>query len=253
MRAVLAGLLALAFYPHPVLAQPAPQTEVEAGLSHEDLDRGRADWKSRYVEAAHRFTERTTLYGLVRETERFGMRDSELAGALYFPLGERWSAVAEASHSPQHHVLPRYSVRGELQRSFASGWGVSAGLRHSEYARSDANILTLGAERYSGAWRAAYTLYNGRPEGAGSGSAHRVELRRYYGGQSSVGIGIAAGREVENAGPPAGVVTTDVKSLTLIGRHWVAARWALSYELFAQDHSGLYRRDGMRLGIRHAF
>jgi hypothetical protein len=44
-----------------------------------------------------------------------------------------------------------------------------------------------------------------------------------------------------------------VDNLTLIGRHWLGKSWALSYELLAHEQGDLYRRRGLRLGVRYGF
>jgi YaiO family outer membrane protein len=236
----------------PALAQ-AQFTEIEAGFSRESLTGARPDWKSRSLDLAHTFQPRRTLYGMLRETERFGLRDTELSLGYYHPLSADWTALVEASHSPQHNVLPRHSAFGQLAWQAAPGWVLSAGLRHSEYTRTDTNLLVAGIERYWGSFRAGYTLYNGRPEGAGSGAAHRLSLDYYYGERNRIGFGFTTGREVENVGPPLGIASTEVKSYGLIGRHWLTPRWALTWDLTTHEQGNLYRRDGFRLGLRHRF
>ena len=249
MSARACALLALALWAGAGIGQ-----ELEAGLSRETLSGGRADWESRYLEGAWRFGARKTLYGALRETERFGLSDSEALAGLYFPLGAAWTALAEASRSDTQRVLPRSSLYGELHYAFGSGWGVKAGLRHSEFSAAGVDVRVLGAERYFAAWRAAYTLYSGRPEGAAEWQeAHQVRLDRYYGERSSIGVAFTTGRETENVGPPLGIVVSPVDNLTLIGRHWLSKAWALSYELLAHEQGDLYRRRGLRLGVRYGF
>lgn len=236
-----------------VLAQEVTAwSELEAGFSRERLSTGFADWESRTLFGAHQFRPRHVAYAQLRETERFALRDTEIAAGLYYPLAS-WTMLLEASRSPQHRVLPSHSLFAELHRSFAAGWGASAGWRHSEFTRSSADVFVLGAERYWDSWRGAYTLYLGKPEGAGSAAAHRFQLDRYYSSRSSVGISATTGREVENLGPPAGLISSEVRGFALAGRHWFAPDWAASYELLSHEQGSLYRRKGLRLGVRHRF
>jgi len=237
----------------PVVGLKPPRSEAEIGFTRETLSNNLPDWKSIYLEASHQFKDRHTLYGGLRETERFGLNDTEVHGGLYYPLGTTWTSLVEASASPTHEVLPRYSLFGQLHKSLPGGWGVGLGLRHSEYSQIGTNTASLLAERYWGNFRGAYTLYSGRPEGASSASSHRVQLSYYYGDRSSVGLSYSTGREVENVGPPRGVISSDVQNLTLSGRHWFAPNWALTYDLLNQEQGALYRRQGLRLGIRHSF
>lgn len=229
------------------------RTEVELGYSRETLTNNLPDWTSTYLLANHQFGARHTLYGGLRETRRFGLDDTELHAGLYYPLAATWTSVVEASASPTHEVLARYSVYGQLQKTLAGGWGLGVGLRHSEYDLVGTNVVSVLAERYWGNFRGAYTLYTGRPEGAGSASAHRLQLSYYYANRSSVGLSYATGREVEYTGPTRGVISTDVQNWTLNGQHWFAPAWALTYDVVQHEQGSLYRRQGLRLGIRHSF
>ena len=243
---VLAGLA--------LWAGAATAQEIEAGLSREMLTGGGSDWESRYLEGAYRFGDGRTLHGLLRETERFDLRDTEVMAGLYWPLARSWTALIEASGSETHRVLPRSSAYGELHLAFGQGWGAKAGLRHSKFTNAEVDVRVLGLERYFGAWRAAFTLFSGRPEGAANWEeAHQLRLDRYYGERSSIGVAFASGREAENVGPPLGIIVSDVESLALLGRHWLSNSWALSYELVTHEQGDLYRRRGFRIGVRHGF
>jgi YaiO family outer membrane protein len=228
-------------------------TELEIGYSHERLTNNLPDWTSSYLLAAHRFGERKTLYGGLRETRRFGLDDTEAHAGLYYPIAASWTSLVEASGSPTHEVLARYSVYGELQKNLGRGWNLGFGLRHSEYSLTASNVLSVYAERYWGNFRGAYTLYSGRPEGASSAASHRVQFNYYYADRSSVGLSYTNGREVENVGPPRGVLTSDVESWMVGGQHWLTPAWALTYDLVNHEQGSLYRRQGLRLGIRHSF
>lgn len=233
-------------------AQPA-STEVEAGFTRESLTGNRPDWRSTYLHGVHRWDAQHTVFGTLRETERFGLRDTEAGFGAYFPLSGTWLGLLEASLSSTHHVLPKHSVFAQVFRPLGAGWSVNAGLRHSEYTNSGANLLVAGVERYFGSYRGAYTLYSGRPEGGASGPAHRFQLDYYYAERSSVGLSVTHGRELENVGPPAGILSSDVRNLTLSGRHWLDRDWAVTYDLLTHQQGTLYRRDGVRLGLRYRF
>jgi YaiO family outer membrane protein len=230
-----------------------PATEVEAGFSHENLSSGYDDWRSVYLEGARHFAPGKTLYGMVRETKRFGLRDLQATAGLYHPAGEHWTALVEASSAPQHRVLPRYSVFAQMRRALPAGWGAALGYRYSEYNDTRASTLVVDLERYFGSFRGAYTLYLGHTPDAPTVAAHRFLLAYYYGERNSVGASFTFGEEVANLGPPTGVTTTDVRTFALFGRHWLNAAWAISYELVQQEQGNLYRYNGIRLGLRHRF
>jgi hypothetical protein len=48
------------------------------------------------------------------------------------------------------------------------------------------------------------------------------------------------------------VLTTQVSSSSLSGRHWLDERWGLSYEVLVEHQGNLYLRKGIRLGLLYA-
>lgn len=240
-------------------AQPADpglklrMSEVELGATRENLSKGLPDWRSLYLEGAHYIADRQTLYGGVRRTERFNKYDTEEWIGYYHPLAPTWTLLLEGSVSEQHQVLPKGAAFAQIAKLLPYGWGLNLGMRRSEYTTSGVNMLVAGAERYWGNWRAAYTLYSGRPDGGPSAESHRLQLTHFYGERSSVGIAYTFGREVENVGPPVGILTSDIRDLTINGRHWLTTDWALTWDLVAHEQGTLYRREGFRLGLRYRF
>lgn len=253
-----AALLLAILVPGLVLGQAEPglklrMSEVELGATHESLNKGLPEWRSLYLEGAHYIAERQTLYGGIRRNERFDKYDTEEWLGYYHPIAPTWTLLAEGSVSEQHQVLPKGSAFVQITKLLPYGWGLNLGLRRSEYTSSGVSMLVAGAERYWGDWRAAYTLYSGKPDGAPSAESHRLQLSRYYGERSYVGIAYTFGREVENVGPPVGILVSDVRDLTINGRHWMARDWAFTWDLVAHEQGTLYRREGFRLGLRYRF
>src|SRR4051812_16081960 len=170
----LCSMCSAVFFRLLTLPAAADGAEVEAGATYEHLTNDKPDWRSLYVDASQTFAPRQTLYGTVRETERFDLRDFELAVGYAHPFGAKWTAVIEASHSPDHNVLAKDSAFAQLYWATGAGWVLNGGARFSRYTDSDARVLTAGVERYFGHYHAAYTHYNGKPEDASSAPSHRV-------------------------------------------------------------------------------
>jgi len=227
--------------------------ELEGGTSYEHLTNGNAPWKSVYLEGAQSFKPRQTLYGALRDVERFDLRDTQIEAGYYHPFSPRLTAHVEGNASPQHNFLAKSSLLGELAQQLDGGWVASGGYRHNEYTTTSTRILTAGLERYFGSYRAYYTLNNGKPEDTGSATAHRLGLDHYYANERSrVGLSVTFGREVENI-VPNGIVTSDVRAFGIYGRHWFAPAWAIAWEVGKHQQGDFYTRTGGRLGLRHDF
>lgn len=91
-----------------------PLNALELGYGRESLTNNLSDWTNTYLLGSRKLGERQTVYGGLRETERFGLKDSEAHAGLYFPLGQSWGGIIEGSYSPTHEVLPQRSVYGFL-------------------------------------------------------------------------------------------------------------------------------------------
>lgn len=234
------------------LTGPTSALELELGASRENLSQGRTDWQSVYLEGEHRFGERRVVYAALRRTERFDQDDSDWLAGLYHPLDARWTLNGEIGGSPSHRVLPDSTVALNLHRQLDAGWGLGFGGRFTAYANADTRAANFSVERYFGAYRAAYTFTTTRLEGASNAPGHRLQFSFYYGERNHIGLAASHGEEVENV-PPAGIVETDVEALALTGRHWLDRDWALGYELLHHEQGSLYRRQGLRLGLRRAF
>ena len=248
-------LLMLGAWLAPLSSQAAAlfPDEVELGYSHASLDKGYSGWSSIYLDGAHRFGERHSIYGELRQTKRFDLRDREISAGYYQPLNETWTALVEASYSPDHNVLPQSSLFGQLQKAFDGGWDVQAGLRRNTYTATSSNLMVLTGERYWGNYRAAYKLYLGKLQGSGTAPSHNVQISYYYAERDNITLNFAKGRQVESLGQPLGVLAIDVTSTSLSGRHWLNSSWGVSYEAIVEHQGGLYTRKGFRLGLRYAY
>jgi YaiO family outer membrane protein len=234
-------------------SSPGASDEVEAGFSHYTLSNGYANWDSAYLDGAHQFGERHSIYGEVQQAQRFGLTDREVSGGYYHPLTQTLTALVEASVSPEHNFLAQHSVFGQLQAALGGGWDVQAGLRHSAYTQTATDVGVLTGERYWGPFRGAYRLYLAKLQGAGIAPSHVGQIAYYYSDRSNLTLAVARGRQAESLGPGLGVLLVDVRSVSLSGRHWFNPAWAVSYEALTESQGNLYTRKGIRLGLRYAF
>jgi YaiO family outer membrane protein len=251
----LGALLALGAAVPAALAE-GPRTEIEAWTGREKLTRGYSPWTDTGVALEHRTGARQFFGARLRETERFDARDREAGLAAYQPLGAGWAASLDFTASDTHRVLARRALLGQVERSFGAGWGAQLGLKRSRYVSelgSDtAELRLLTVERYVGDHRIAYTFYSGRLEEGGSAPSHRVQWSVYLAERSSLGVSAASGREVESVAPGT-LVSTDVRNLSVFGRYAFHRDWAASAEASSHRQGDLYRRNGLRLGLRYGF
>ncbi len=257
------------------LAAPAAAApwQVELGAGVEDFSNDTTTWREADLTLRSRFAPRALAEGQLRHTRRRGFDDSEIGAGLALPLNADWGLSASATLSPTHRVLARGSGRVDLTRNFEGGWVLGAGVARSLYDGADAapvgnSLLRVQGERYVGAWRFALGLNRSRLDGGQTDNGWLLALDRYVGEQGRIGVVAARGRELENEPALGGVLSTQVETLALVGVWPLAADWALTGALARTRHSDSqvrtgpragdaigspYRRNGVRIGVRHDF
>ncbi|APX93350.1 hypothetical protein BWR19_10655 [Halomonas sp. 1513] len=228
------------------------RVEGEISYRYDSLDSGFVDWQTQRLDLQSSRPGETTWYAAALRERRFGSWDEGVELGAAIPLDENWVLQPEAGRTFAADFLPKWYADLRLQRRLPQGFVGSASVRRTEYDASRVDRLALGAERYWGNWRAGYTLNVSDVQGAGNPVGHAVALDHYYHERSVVGVRAGTGREEE--GIPGGeVITSDVTSFAVRGRHWLDADWALSWELGTLSQGDLYDRHGIQLGVRRAF
>jgi YaiO family outer membrane protein len=247
MRRGLAALAAIAVVA--ALSAPGVRAEgwqAEFGAARETLSGERPSWTQ--VDAALRraWAPGTRFELFTRRTERFELVDRELAAGLALPLSERWSLSLGTATSPTHRVLPHGSAEAGLQFALGDGWVAGAAFKRTRYD------TTHSSGRYAGAWRAAAAWIHTRLDGGRSTDAGRLQLDHFFSDDNRLGLIVASGREVDDAGA-AQVNVLQVDTVALVGRWRLAPGWALVGDLGSTRVGSIYRRNGGRLGVQLDF
>ena len=236
----------------PALAETAGRsTTVEVAHERESLSNGLADWRETSLQIGHNVAPRQAVGLSLRQTSRFGLDDTAAGLTWAQPLNERLTASLEASASPTHRVLARHALGASLQYEFAPAWLVHTGLKSTQYDNASVNQGLLMLEHYVSAFSGSLAW---RPVSALGTHSQSTELRGnyYYGDKSMVGLIVASGQEATTLGNQT-VVLADVRSVALIGRHWVRGDWGLTYAITRTRQGSFYNRNGVRLGVQYAF
>jgi YaiO family outer membrane protein len=190
----------------------------------------------------------------IRETTRFSLHDDAIAGGLYQPLSRRSGALFEVELSPSHNVVPRLALAGRVDAGIGRGWVLNGGLRHRRYDAAVVELTELGIERYAGVYRFVYTAFLGHLRGGGTAASQSVRMDRLYGrDQSSLfGISFSGGSELERVAA-SGILRTNVRAVSITGRHWVTPRWAIVYAAGLHEQGDLYARRGGTAGLISRF
>lgn len=216
---------------------------------YDHLDRGFDPWRSVRLDARRLPADRSGFYGAALSEHRFGLRDAGVELGAVLPMGAGWSFQPEVGVVAAADFLPAHHIDLRLQRVFGDGWVGAASWRRSAYRDVDVQRLSVGAERYAGPWRMAYTI--GLTRLAGQTSAgHDLRLARAYADGSEIGLQIGGGREAALLGPV--VVASEVRATTLFGRH-AFGDWALLWNFGRTRQGNFYTREGIGIGLERRF
>lgn len=232
---------------------PAPVVDVETGVAHESLTNGRPPWNSQYILLTAKNADHQTMYLQLSSNQRFNANDDQILLGAYIPIGERWTATAEANASNTHYILPAESVDGGIQ--YASGGGFIEGLslRHTDYDTASVNSAVFTAEHYWRNYRLAYNVVAAHVAGTGTDVEQSIAADRYYGKQNSyAGVGYTNGTEVDNVGLPQ-LVTSHVRGWNVTGKNWFTDVWGLSYGAGTFVQGSFYTRTGGRVAVDYRF
>lgn len=227
------------------------RTTIEISASTDRLSNGSGDWKGTGLQMTHRIADQHLISAGLRDTRRFGLSDTQVEASYSAPLTARLIGTLDGTFSTSHHVLPKNSLGAILQYEVMPAWFVHGGIKNTQYDNASVNQGTLLLEHYfsSYRWAAAW-----RPTRALGTTAHSADFRfdYIYSDLSSVGVTLSAGRDVATVEGPT-VIVSDVRAITVNGRHWFNREWALHYEVGGTRQGDAYSKNGVLLGVEYAF
>ena len=225
--------------------------ELELSARQDWLDNGFDNWRSQRLDYASTQPEGLGWYGALLNEQRFGERDQGVEAGAVVALDDNWTLQPEVGYQPSPYFLPEWHADVRLQRRLPAGFLGAVSVRRTEYETTRVDRLALSGERYWNSWRAGYTLNVTDVANAGTPIGHDLALDYYYAGLSYAGLRLTVGEEevVEEQQ----LITSDVRAISLQGRHWLDSRWALSWEVGQHRQGDYYTRRWLQLGLRHAF
>ena len=236
----------------PVATAPAQRRhELELSIRQDWLDNGFDNWRRQRLEYDSTQPEGLGWYGALLREQRFGEWDEGVEAGAVIALDENWTLQPEIGFQPSPYFLPEWHADLRLQRRLPAGFIGAASVRRTEYETTRVDRLALNAERYWGSWRAGYTLNITDVANAGTPIGHDVALDYFYEGLSYAGLRLTAGEE--EAVEQQRLITSDVRAISLQGRHWLDSRWAVTWEVGHHEQGDYYTRRWLQLGLRHAF
>ena len=267
----------------PLLAQPS-DAGTKRPASHDTRfetlrpESSFPDWRRLGLDGGARPSDGGAAYAQTLPGDPLGLNGPETTGGYWHPLSQSLSSLVETTLAPGSLGLAERSVMGQLGTQFGAGWGMHAGIRHSELgvappelaqpglglaltslppvgmgSNLGADLGTLTFERYWDRYRGAYTVASGRAEGGATATSHRVQLNYFYAARSSIGLSYTVGRSFETNVPLNAMTPIETSNLGVIGEHWFTPSWAINYNALIEDRGIEGLKPEIRLGLRLRF
>lgn len=237
------------------------------------------DWRRLSLEGGARPFDSGSAYGRVSPGDPLGLNSPETTGGYWRPLSQSLSSLVETSVVPGALGGAERSVLGQIGTQLGNGWGMQAGVRHSELGvavpeqgaaptaglgltalpapgmgpsvGADLGIVTF--ERFWDRYRGAYTVSSGRAEGGGTATSHRVQLNYFYAARSSVGLSYTTGRSFDTTLPMNAMTPVESSNVGVVGEHWFTPAWAINYNALLEDRGVEGLKPELRVGLRLRF
>ena len=241
-------------------------------------DSGFPDWRRLSLEGGVRPSEAGAAYAYTLPGDPLGLNGPETGGGYWHPLSQWLSSLVETSVVPGSLGGAERSVLGQLGTQFGNGWGLQAGIRHSELgvplpdAAGDRGGLGLTAlppvgvgpnvgadlgivtfERFWDRYRGAYTVSSGRAEGGALATSHRLQFSYFYSERNSVGLSYTTGRNFDTTVPLYGMTPMESSNVGVVGEHWFSPTWAINYNALLEDRGVAGLKPEIRVGLRLRF
>jgi YaiO family outer membrane protein len=193
------------------------------------------------------------IYGGTRTMPRLGLANSQVVGGLLYRLSGNWFSTIETSVDAASPLPGRgYGLLGQVHRLLPGGWDLSLGLHYNAYESSaspaQGNALEPLALTTGQTWAAHPAVGS-----ASTTTGYALRLNYRYGERNSLGVTYGSGSESDYTRQMLGMYPIDGRQFGLTGEHWLTPDWALNYGVMAQEQTGPYRGQGLRLGLRYRF
>lgn len=234
----------------PVPAPAERRTTARIAFTYDDLSGDLPSWREYGLAVNHEIDQKQFVEAGLLRTSRFDLEDNQVHGLYLYKFTSDLVATFEGNYSPTHRVLPEYTLGASISYTFLPATVGQLGIKTTSYDETRVNQVSIGVERYIGAFSIGATW---RPAHAFGENINGGEIRGnyYYGERSRIGILLAAGEEVTPIG--AQKIITEVRAGAIIGQHWVSPDWAVTYAVSRTRQGDLYNRTGVNIGLQYAF
>ena len=231
-------------------AASSPAWMLLVGAGADSLSNDLPGWDNQFIEAHYEYSDTARYMGRVSRDARNSIGDVTVGLAGEWQLRPWFTGASVAvTADPEFQASTGFELHAG--RSFGEGWTATVRYRHRDYDNATIGTVVTGIEKYLSDFRIAYTLGASRLHGASNFANHVVSGNWFYREDSSLGVSLSGGREAEAIGGGR-VVETDVRGMSLTGRHRLNERLGLHWWLGIHEQGDLYRRRfvGMAVSVK---
>lgn len=224
----------------------ATKSWFEFEANYTSLTANRRPWRHYAISIGQQYGDSSLSLRLQQE-RRFAWVDHNLSinGAL--PISN-WLFEGGLAVSPSPRIMPKNRLHVTVSRSLTHASVLAIGIKYTRYNDIQNTEVPL---RYDFYW-SNYSIHVSHTFSSVNRSGSESLAMRYYYANSYMGFMLARGKELEYDGEDL-VAIYNNKGFSIVGRHYVSARWSLFYTLAHHKQGNIYDRNGITTAIRYQF
>ncbi|NTW52713.1 MAG: YaiO family outer membrane beta-barrel protein [Chlorobiaceae bacterium] len=221
---------------------------VEAGFTADHLTNNYAAWNSQYLSLTVPM-KASGLFNLrLENVGKYDMTDQAISFAYSLPFDAGVLSV-DGGYSANPGFLPKNSLGIGWNGHLPQGFGYIVGATQREYVDATTRIYRLGAEKYSGPFRFAYTALFSSIDNSRSKLAHQLQAQWISNEDNRLGLTYAFGVEPEVLGV-GNISAINTRYIQLDGLYWLTKKVGVNAALWYGRAGDYYQHNGGQLGLR---
>ncbi|HWR02141.1 MAG TPA: YaiO family outer membrane beta-barrel protein [Chlorobaculum sp.] len=250
---LLSGIVSVCilFQSDAVQARPAifdSPPYLEAGYTADHLTDNYADWHSQYLNLCLPLKASGLVTLHLDEVRKYEMTDRAINLSYSIPVDAGVISV-DGGYSAHPGFLPKNSIGFGWNGVLPQGFGYIAGATQREYSDATTRIYRLGAEKYSGPFRFAYTALFSSIDNSGGKFAQQIQAQWISNENNRVGLTYAFGVEPEVLSG-SNISAMHTRYFQLDGLYWVTKKVGISAALWYGKAGDYYQHKGGQIGLR---
>lgn len=224
---------------------------VEGGITGDILTKDKPNWNSQYLSVLLPFQANGLFFAQVDNVNRFSLSDQDINLLYAYPTQSGVINVM-GSYSSSANFLPRTSEGFEWDGHLPQDFGYILGATQKQYVGFNSDTYSLGAEKYFGNYRVAYTALISNIDQTQTSFESKFQFQWFGSNNNRLGFTYVNGME-PNLIAIGNLESIHSEYVQVDGLYWVNNKVGITAALWHGLIGDYYQRNGAQIGVRALF